>query len=263
MNYFKNKVIPDNIFSEILTYFNSEEEILKIFPQNLHNYLKHLLEIPHIKKQFCLRGKCTNNPNHIANFSFPTYRNIEQVFDHFVPTIHTLIINDININDSSIARLCQMMRQLPNLYHLELIAINADGDSDWMEILLEYLKENNQLIKLDLSMNDMGRYMTQRFAFEYLKTTRSLQELSLVNAWIDMRRWYEIADALETNQSIEHLDISGNEINNDIGIYLMEILSKNNTLKYINFEDNCIGKKCGKNIKQVLNKKYPHITVDF
>lgn len=129
---------------------------------------------------------------------------------------------------------------------LESVTISKVNDSD-LPPLVEYLKENPQIQSLTINWNTLrNRYegLTDKVAYRLAETIRalpSLRTLKIRDHRIGDEGIKQIADAIETNTSIEVLDLSCNLITSIGFNYLTEKLLNNKFVRTLHLSACAIG----------------------
>ena len=113
--------------------------------------------------------------------------------------------------------------------------------------LCELLKENTSVVTLELGGNGIGADGARALA-ELIRENRTIRSISLEwNALgTDEDALKMLAEAIEGNETIVHLDLRNNKISAVGGIYLAKAVEKNQTLQHLDLRWNIIrgsGKK--------------------
>ncbi len=129
------------------------------------------------------------------------------------------------------------------LQTIDLSNNNIDSASLWC--IGTALKVNRSLRSINLSANKFGRESLDLYMFrEALKANKSLWSIDLSNIDLDFYGIELLANALEYNQSLKEVNLSGNKIGGGYAsIFIANVLRGNRILQKIDLSNNNIDDK--------------------
>lgn len=140
-------------------------------------------------------------------------------------------------------------KTINTLYLCQILSFDEDESENIINNLIEPLKVNTTITKLNLSLNKLYK-VTEDLA-EMLKINSTITDLDLYNNSIKEKIKY-ITDALEVNTTLSILNLSYNKINDNID-YITHLLEVNTTLTNLNLEKNFKLKNYDKLINALIN----------
>ncbi|MGC0372151.1 MAG: hypothetical protein DGJ47_000857 [Rickettsiaceae bacterium] len=164
-------------------------------------------------------------------------------------TIKTLNIGNNNLSENTLEMLAKALRHNKSITNLNLCWNKTKGKSTGD--ILNALKKNNTLQKLNLYNNEIGR--EEAYHLNKLVNT-NLQILDLGSNPIEKEGAKFLSQALRSNSSLTHLDLSRTNLGAAGVKLLSESLSLNKSLIYLNLYHNNIGKKGAAYLGEALEK---------
>lgn len=142
----------------------------------------------------------------------------------------------------------------------ELHIHRIEGFNNVFSLLKDILKENTNLLKLDLSHNKIDEEGAKLIC-EILEENKCLQTLILNNNLLGNDGANELSKVLKTNTTLKIFGISNNQIGSDGTPELIEMLKFNNGLTSLDIQNNSIS--CDKLVEEGLAKNYFITSLSF
>ena len=149
-------------------------------------------------------------------------------------TLTTLDVSCNNIGDRGVKALFKFIRKssLTTLSIANNIITSAGAN-----VLAEALRDDTTLTSIDISNNNFDTKGIRALLDSGLQYNRGLRKLSISNNGISLTGAIVLANFMETNNTIEELDVSSNNFNSEVIIAFMRMLLINKTLTNVNFNN--------------------------
>ena len=158
--------------------------------------------------------------------------------DDSVSDMETMIVNNKQLqrlclpnfvlNQASLKIICQALQSLSSLQYVDFSTNIIDSE------LASVLKQMKHLRHVSLSATIMtGNAISEMAAM--IKDNREMQALSLPNCVLDQKDFRIIIQAMQTVSSLEYVDFSVNEIDNELASDVAVFIAKNSKLKEFKF----------------------------
>ncbi|KAH8413027.1 hypothetical protein KR009_007450 [Drosophila setifemur] len=123
----------------------------------------------------------------------------------------------------------------------EIVLMQNSIYADGVEYLAEAFKENTHMRVLNMNDNTLRSKGAAKIA-EILAHMPMLRELNFGDCLIRTNGAYQFGEALESsNNLLEVIDLSFNEINSDGGLVLVSAMKNKSKLRILNIDGNCFG----------------------
>ncbi|XP_034670083.1 ran GTPase-activating protein [Drosophila subobscura] len=159
------------------------------------------------------------------------------------------------LEDAGAKALAKAFATLKTLQEIVLLqnSIYLEG----VKALADSFKANPHLRVLNMYDNTLKSRGADEIA-EVIKGLTMLREIHFGDCLIGTNGAYQIAEALEnSNNDIEVIDLSSNEINSDGGLVLVSAIQNKPKLRVLNIDGNCFGQEgCAQIIEQMST--YPN-----
>jgi Ran GTPase-activating protein (RanGAP) involved in mRNA processing and transport len=154
--------------------------------------------------------------------------------------IHTLDLSYNKFTSKGVSKLCEgIMSKDTRLIELSLSNNNLDETS--LTYLSETINNSEQLYSLNLSYNNFSKGDCGAIISDIIKKDNKLKNFNLTACHLGLKT-KGIFEALEENQTITFIDLSVNDIGNNLEMFkgLAKMLQKNKTIKYLYLDTNYI-----------------------
>ena len=154
--------------------------------------------------------------------------------------IHTLDLSYNKFTSKGVSKLCQgIMSKDTRLIELSLSNNNLDETS--LTYLSEAINNSEQLYSLNLSYNNFSKGDCGMIISDIIRKDNKLKNFNLTACHLGLKT-KDIFEALEENQTITFIDLSVNDIGNNLEMFkgLAKMLQKNKTIKYLYLDTNYI-----------------------
>lgn len=165
-------------------------------------------------------------------------------------------IKKITLDKNDMAFLVpQLISVIPSMTDLmELSLINNHISDESGSLLINSLEKCSKLALLSLGVNLLGMQSCVSLSLLLNKANCKLFVLSLQYNKIDDIAVKELMKGLETNKTIQYLELSWNQLTSDCGYYFEQMLFKNTSLRTLNVKQNMLLTAGSKKIIQgILN----------
>ncbi len=141
--------------------------------------------------------------------------------------------------------------------YLNLYNINTSTLEENWETIFAYLKTNNKITCLDLSLYKFkhGNIVSIESICEIIKHNTTIQRLKLSQNYIDENEFNLIVDALAFNNTITMLELHNNPIGDNGLNKLTDVLRTNYSISYINLQCCSIDGESIINLANVLTER--------
>lgn len=163
-----------------------------------------------------------------------------------LPFLHSLVNNNtikkltLDKNDMFIL-VPELIKVIPSMSKLiELSLINNKINDESGALLINSFENCPNLAMLSLGMNALGIQSCISLAILLNKSTCKLFTLFLQYNKIDDTGIKELMKGLETNKTIQYLELSWNQLTSQCGDYFETMLSKNTSLITLNIKQNML-----------------------
>ena len=154
--------------------------------------------------------------------------------------IHTLDLSYNKFTSKGVSKLCEgIMSKDTRLIEISLANNNLDETS--LTYLADAITNNEQLYSVNLSYNNFSKGNCGMIIADMIKKDTKLKNVNLVACHLGLKT-KEIFAALEENQTITFIDLSVNDIGNNLEMFkgLAKMLQKNKNIKYLYLDTNYI-----------------------
>jgi len=228
--------IPDEGILDLKDVTNAEvQSILKFLPQ--------FPEINKIKTLDISHRACHTNPNCIAD-----------IIKLNIPSLTHLKLICCALYNNSIKNIANALKNNTTVMYLD-ISLNPFND-EGSQYIAEMLKNNSHLKHLILYQNtDVGNGWVD--LADALKRNQTLEKLDLSSNYVEL---IPLLQALQTNVSLTHLELSGININIKYSEvqHILSLLAHNTTLLSIDLPN-----YLQKRVKEMFFEVHPQIAAKF
>ncbi|KYR02709.1 hypothetical protein DLAC_00171 [Tieghemostelium lacteum] len=144
-------------------------------------------------------------------------------------------------NSTELISISEALKQRHYINHLNISHNKQCKDLEsWIAFGLALKSPTQTLVQLDLSHNYLAPEGLSPIIADIVKSNKSIQWMNLSHNNLDQDEDHAIIDALKYNQTITYLDMSCNEyqLSSDISKYLCNYIEKSKSLTYLNFSHN-------------------------
>ena len=154
--------------------------------------------------------------------------------------IHTLDLSYNKFTSKGVSKLCEgIMSKDTRLIEISLANNNLDETS--LTYLADAITNSEQLYSVNLSYNNFSKGNCGMIIADMIKKDTKLKNVNLVACHLGLKT-KEIFAALEENQTITFIDLSVNDIGNNLEMFkgLAKMLQNNKNIKYLYLDTNYI-----------------------
>ena len=228
-NIFDNDKVAE-LFGESLPYLYTFYYEGNYLPTSeIQNLVKHILNNNSLTYLYLQNNQIGNDSLEILAFLLSKNYNI-----------HTLDLSYNKFTSKGVEKLCQgIMSKDTRLIELSLANNNLDETS--LTYLSEAINNSEQLYSLNLSYNNFSKGDCGMLISDIIRKDNKLKNLNLTACHLGLKT-KEIFSALEENQTITFIDLSVNDIGNNLEMFkgLAKMLQKNKNIKYLYLDTNYI-----------------------
>ena len=228
-NIFDNENVAE-LFGESLPYLYTFYYEGNYLPTSeIQNLVKHILSNNSLTYLYLQNNQIGDDSLEILAFLLSKNYNI-----------HTLDLSYNKFTSKGVEKLCQgIMSKDTRLIELSLANNNLDETS--LTYLSEAINNSEQLYSLNLSYNNFSKGDCGMLISDIIRKDNKLKNLNLTACHLGLKT-KEIFSALEENQTITFIDLSVNDIGNNLEMFkgLAKMLQKNKNIKYLYLDTNYI-----------------------
>ena len=228
-NIFDNDKVAE-LFGDSLPYLYTFYYEGNYLPTSeIQNLVKHILNNNSLTYLYLQNNQIGNDSLEILAFLLSKNYNI-----------HTLDLSYNKFTSKGVSKLCQgIMSKDTRLIELSLSNNNLDETS--LTYLSEAINNSEQLYSLNLSYNNFSKGDCGMIISDIIRKDNKLKNFNLTACHLGLKT-KDIFEALEENQTITFIDLSVNDIGNNLEMFkgLAEMLKKNKTIKYLYLDTNYI-----------------------
>ena len=228
-NIFDNDKVAE-LFGDSLPYLYTFYYEGNYLPTSeIQNLVKHILNNNSLTYLYLQNNQIGNDSLEILAFLLSKNYNI-----------HTLDLSYNKFTSKGVSKLCQgIMSKDTRLIELSLSNNNLDETS--LTYLSEAINNSEQLYSLNLSYNNFSKGDCGMIISDIIRKDNKLKNFNLTACHLGLKT-KDIFEALEENQTITFIDLSVNDIGNNLEMFkgLAKMLQKNKTIKYLYLDTNYI-----------------------
>lgn len=198
----------------------------------LQNLVKHILSNNSITYLYLQNNQITDDSLEIISFLISKNYNI-----------HTLDLSYNKFTSKGINILCNGIKSKDSRI-IELSLSNNNLDETSLMYLSETINESEQLYCVNLSYNNFAKGNCGNLICDIIRKDKKLKNLNLTACHLGLKT-KDIFAALEENQTITLIDLSVNDIGNNVEMFkaFAKMLEKNKNIKYLYLDTNYITDK--------------------
>ena len=228
-NIFDNENVAE-LFGESLPYLYTFYYEGNYLPTSeIQNLVKHILSNNSLTYLYLQNNQIGDDSLEILAFLLSKNYNI-----------HTLDLSYNKFTSKGVSKLCEgIMSKDTRLIEISLANNNLDETS--LTYLADAITNSEQLYSVNLSYNNFSKGNCGMIIADMIKKDTKLKNVNLVACHLGLKT-KEIFAALEENQTITFIDLSVNDIGNNLEMFqgLAKMLQKNKNIKYLYLDTNYI-----------------------
>ena len=228
-NIFDNENVAE-LFGESLPYLYTFYYEGNYLPTSeIQNLVKHILSNNSLTYLYLQNNQIGDDSLEILAFLLSKNYNI-----------HTLDLSYNKFTSKGVSKLCEgIMSKDTRLIEISLANNNLDETS--LTYLADAITNSEQLYSVNLSYNNFSKGNCGMIIADMIKKDTKLKNVNLVACHLGLKT-KEIFAALEENQTITFIDLSVNDIGNNLEMFkgLAKMLKKNKNIKYLYLDTNYI-----------------------
>ena len=228
-NIFDNENVAE-LFGESLPYLYTFYYEGNYLPTSeIQNLVKHILSNNSLTYLYLQNNQIGDDSLEILAFLLSKNYNI-----------HTLDLSYNKFTSKGVSKLCEgIMSKDTRLIEISLANNNLDETS--LTYLVDAITNSEQLYSVNLSYNNFSKGNCGMIIADMIKKDTKLKNVNLVACHLGLKT-KEIFAALEENQTITFIDLSVNDIGNNLEMFkgLAKMLQKNKNIKYLYLDTNYI-----------------------
>ena len=228
-NIFDNENVAE-LFGESLPYLYTFYYEGNYLPTSeIQNLVKHILSNNSLTYLYLQNNQIGDDSLEILAFLLSKNYNI-----------HTLDLRYNKFTSKGVSKLCEgIMSKDTRLIEISLANNNLDETS--LTYLADAITNSEQLYSVNLSYNNFSKGNCGMIIADMIKKDTKLKNVNLVACHLGLKT-KEIFAALEENQTITFIDLSVNDIGNNLEMFkgLAKMLQKNKNIKYLYLDTNYI-----------------------
>ena len=228
-NIFDNENVAE-LFGESLPYLYTFYYEGNYLPTSeIQNLVKHILSNNSLTYLYLQNNQIGDDSLEILAFLLSKNYNI-----------HTLDLSYNKFTSKGVSKLCEgIMSKGTRLIEISLANNNLDETS--LTYLADAITNSEQLYSVNLSYNNFSKGNCGMIIADMIKKDTKLKNVNLVACHLGLKT-KEIFAALEENQTITFIDLSVNDIGNNLEMFkgLAKMLQKNKNIKYLYLDTNYI-----------------------
>ena len=228
-NIFDNENVAE-LFGESLPYLYTFYYEGNYLPTSeIQNLVKHILSNNSLTYLYLQNNQIGDDSLEILAFLLSKNYNI-----------HTLDLSYNKFTSKGVSKLCEgIMSKDTRLIEISLANNNLDETS--LTYLADAITNSEQLYSVNLSYNNFSKGNCGMIIADIIKKDTKLKNVNLVACHLGLKT-KEIFAALEENQTITFIDLSVNDIGNNLEMFkgLAKMLQKNKNIKYLYLDTNYI-----------------------
>ena len=231
-NIFDNEKVEE-LFGDSLPYLYTFYYEGNYLPTTeLQSLVKHILGNNTITYLYLQNNQITDDSLEIISFLISKNYNIHTLdlsYNKFTSKGINILCNGIKSNDSRI---------------IELALSNNNLDETSLTYLSEAINGSEQLYSVNLSYNNFAKGNCGNLICDIIRKDTKLKNFDLTACHLGLKT-KDIFAALEENQTITLIDLSVNDIGNNVEIFkaFAKMLEKNKNIKYLYLDTNYITDK--------------------
>ena len=228
-NIFDNENVAE-LFGESLPYLYTFYYEGNYLPTSeIQNLVKHILSNNSLTYLYLQNNQIGDDSLEILAFLLSKNYNI-----------HTLDLSYNKFTSKGVSKLCEgIMSKDTRLIEISLANNNLDETS--LTYLADAITNSEQLYSVNLSYNNFSKGNCGMIIADMIKKDTKLKNVNLVACHLGLKT-KEIFASLEENQTITFIDLSVNDIGNNLEMFkgLAKMLQKNKNIKYLYLDTNYI-----------------------
>ena len=228
-NIFDNENVAE-LFGESLPYLYTFYYEGNYLPTSeIQNLVKHILSNNSLTYLYLQNNQIGDDSLEILAFLLSKNYNI-----------HTLDLSYNKFTSKGVSKLCEgIMSKDTRLIEISLANNNLDETS--LTYLADAITNSEQLYSVNLSYNNFSKGNCGMIIADMIKKDTKLKNVNLVACHLGLKT-KEIFAALEENQTITFIDLSVNDIGNNLEMFkgLAKMLQNNKNIKYLYLDTNYI-----------------------
>ena len=228
-NIFDNENVAE-LFGESLPYLYTFYYEGNYLPTSeIQNLVKHILNNNSLTYLYLQNNQIGDDSLEILAFLLSKNYNI-----------HTLDLSYNKFTSKGVSKLCEgIMSKDTRLIEISLANNNLDETS--LTYLADAITNSEQLYSVNLSYNNFSKGNCGMIIADMIKKDTKLKNVNLVACHLGLKT-KEIFAALEENQTITFIDLSVNDIGNNLEMFkgLAKMLQNNKNIKYLYLDTNYI-----------------------